>query len=394
MASLLPLEDAQARLLALTEPLPVEILELANAAGRWLATDVIARRAQPAVDLSAMDGYALRHADLPGPLMIVGESAAGHGFSGTLDPGQAVRIFTGAAVPKGADTVVMQEDCTHDGDRLRISGDIPAAGQHIRLQGNDFAAGSKLVTAGERLTPARLALAIMGGHGTAAVRRRPGIALISTGDELVPPGQPTAFNQIPSSNGPMLKAMLEAEGAMVDDFGVIPDDLAAIRDAMGQASRHDVILTIGGASVGDLDLVKPALDAAGAQLDFIKAAIKPGKPLMAGRLDQAVVLGLPGNPVSAFVTAFLFALPLVRRLMGAAEPLPRAMQLPLGTDLPPVGTRTEFIRAEIRDGQAWPLGNQDSAALATLARADILIRRNARAPAATKGEMVATLRVD
>lgn len=394
MAGLLPLEDAQARLLGLAAPLPVETLELVNAAGRWLATDVIARRAQPATDLSAMDGYALRHADLPGPFNIIGESAAGHGFSGTVAAGQAIRIFTGAAVPKGADTVVMQEDCTRDGDRLRISGDIPAAGQHIRLQGNDFAAGSKLVAAGERLTPARLALAIMGGHGTAEVRRRPGIALISTGDELVPPGQPTAFNQIPSSNGPMLKAMLEAEGAMVDDFGVIPDDFAAIRDAIGQASRHDVILTIGGASVGDLDLVKPALDAAGAQLDFIKAAIKPGKPLMAGRLDQAVVLGLPGNPVSAFVTAFLFALPLVRRLMGAAKPLPRAMQLPLGTDLPPVGARTEFIRAEIRDGQAWPLGNQDSAALATLARADILIRRNARAPAATKGEMVATLRVD
>lgn len=394
MAGLLPLEDAQARLLALADPLPVEILELANAMGRWLATDVIARRAQPAVDLSAMDGYAVRHADLPGPLKIVGESAAGHGFSGTLDPGQAVRIYTGATVPKGADTVVMQEDCTRDGDMLHISGDIPSPGRHIRLQGNDFAAGSKLVTAGERLTPARLALAIMGGHGTAEVRRRPGIALISTGDELVSPGQPTAFNQIPSSNGPMLKAMLEAEGAIVDDFGVIPDDLAAIGDAIGRARRHDVIITIGGASVGDLDLVKPALDAAGAQLDFIKAAIKPGKPLMAGRLDQAVVLGLPGNPVSAFVTAFLFALPLVRRLMGAAEPLPRAMNLPLGTELPPVGPRTEFIRAEIRDGQAWPLGNQDSAALATLARADILIRRDARAPAASKGEMAATLRVD
>ncbi len=389
--ALLLLDEAQARLLALAAPLETEILPLSEAAGRWAADDIFALRAQPAVDLSAMDGYAIRHADLPGAFTVIGESAAGHGFSSEVHKCEAVRIFTGAAVPSGADTVVMQEDCAREGDDLRITGASPARGRHIRLRGNDFADKAALVAAGEQLSPARIALAIMGGHGTVTVRRRPRVALISTGDELVAPGSPAGANQIPASNGPMLCAMLQAAGAEVDDFGIIPDDLASLEGAIGNARRHDVILTIGGASVGDLDLVKPALDAAGARLDFLKVAIKPGKPLMAGTLDNAIVIGLPGNPVSAFVTAFLFAVPLVRHLMGAVDPLPSSITLPLGSDLPAASARTEFIRAALRDGRAWPLDNQDSAALASLARADVLIRREANAPAFTAGTLVAAL---
>lgn len=394
MARLLPLDEAQTRLLALAGPLAVETIAVADAAGRWAAQDIHARRAQPAVDLSAMDGYAIRHADLPGPFAVIGESAAGHGFSGAVGPGKAVRIFTGAAVPDGADTVVMQEDCARDGDVMRVTAPPPPPGRHIRRSGNDFADQALLVPGGERLTPAAIALAIMGGHGTVAVHRRARVALISTGDELVAPGDAAGPNQIPGSNGPMLAAMLRATGADVDDLGVIPDDIGKIRRAVEAARGHDVILTIGGASVGDLDLVRPALTEAGATLDFIKVALKPGKPLMAGRLGAAPVVGLPGNPVSAYVTAMLFALPLVRRRMGAARPLPPILLMPLGEDMPAVGGRTEFVRGKITGGRVSPLPGQDSAALATLTQADVLIRRDAHSPAAVAGTMVETLKLD
>ena len=390
MAALIPVEEAQARLLALAAPLDVEYLPVNAAAGRWTAKAVAARRDQPAADLSAMDGYAVRHADLPGPLRVVGQSAAGNGFAGRVGAGEAVRIFTGAPVPEGADTVAIQEDCLRDGDTLRVI-EPPLPGRNIRLRGNDFAAGQVLLEAGMRLTPQRLGAAIMAGHGDIAVFRRPRVAVISTGDELVPPGVEPKLHQIPSSNGPMIAAMLAAEGAVADDFGIVGDRKEAIYQAIERARGHDVILTIGGASVGDLDLVKPALDDAGARLDFIKAALKPGKPLMAGTLGKAVVIGLPGNPVSAFVTAFLFALPLIRRMMGAAEPLPDAPLAITGCDLPEGGARTEFLRARTGGGMVWLLDNQDSAALAALARADVLIRRDAHAPPAPAGTMVSVL---
>lgn len=392
MAVLIPVEEAQARLMALGAPLGVERPPIAAAAGRWTAEPVIARRDQPAVDLSAMDGYAVRHADLPGPLRVIGQSAAGNGFSGAVGHGEAVRIFTGAPVPEGADTVVIQEDCARDGDVLRVM-EPPQPGRNIRRRGNDFAAGQVLLGAGMRLTPQRLGAAIMAGHGDIAVYRRPRVAVISTGDELVPPGVEPTRHQIPSSNGPMIAAMLTTEGALADDFGIIGDRKDDIYQAIERARDHDVILTIGGASVGDLDLVKPALDDAGAQLDFIKAALKPGKPLMAGTLGKAVVIGLPGNPVSAFVTAFLFAVPLVRRMMGAAEPLPATLPAITGCDLPAGGARTEFLRARIGGGMVWPLDNQDSAALAALARADVLIRRDAHAAPAPAGTAVPVLAV-
>lgn len=394
MAGLLPLDEAQARLLALAEALPIETIAVAEAGGRWAASDIIARRSQPAADLSAMDGYAVRHMDLPGPFRIIGESAAGKGFPGSPGAAEAVRIFTGAAVPEGADTVIMQENCAREGDTLRLTAEPPAPGRDIRVRGSDFSEHALLVARGARMTPAAIALAIMGGHGTVPVHRRARIALISTGDELAAPGAVTGPHQIPASNGPMLAAMLRSTGCDVDDMGVVGDDLDSIKGAVDAARRHDVILTIGGASVGDHDLVKPAFLACGATLDFIKVALKPGKPLMAGRLGNALVLGLPGNPVSAYVTCFLFALPLVRKLMGAATPLPPVLPLPLGAAMPAVGNRTEFIRGKIEDGRALPFRNQDSAALALLAEAAILVRRDAGAQAAPAGTMVDTLQLD
>lgn len=392
--ALLPLDEAQRRLLALIGRLDTETISLSEAHGRWTGGALAAHRSQPAVDLSAMDGYAVRHADLPGPLHVVGESAAGRGFDGGVEAGQAVRIFTGAPIPTGADTVVMQEDCRRDGDALTVTGESSPKGRHIRVRGNDFAEGAVLAAEGQRLTPALVGLLAMGGHGAVSTPRRPRIALISTGDELVPPGTATQPHHIPASNGIMLQAMLRGVGAHVDDFGIIPDDLALIRSAVDRARGHDVIVTIGGASVGDLDLARPALEAEGAVLDFMKVALKPGKPLMAGRLGPALVLGLPGNPVSAFVTAVLFLLPAVRRLMGAASPLPSYTALPCGVDLPSQGGRTEFIRGVLAGGRVKPLENQDSAALAALARADVLIRREAGAQALRCGDPVDVLPID
>src|SRR3546814_234232 len=288
----------------------------------------------------------------------------------------------------------MQENCAREGDTLRLTAEPPAPGRDIRVRGSDFSEHALLVARGARMTPAAIALSIMGGHGTVPVHRRTRIALISTGDELAAPGAMTGPHQIPASNGPMLAAMLRSTGCDVDDMGVVGDDLDSIKGAVDAARRHDVILTIGGASVGDHDLVKPAFLACGATLDFIKVALKPGKPLMAGRLGNALVLGLPGNPVSAYVTCFLFALPLVRKLMGAATPLPPVLPLPLGAAMPAVGNRTEFIRGKIEDGRALPFRNQDSAALALLAEAAILVRRDAGAQAVPAGTIVDTLRLD
>ena len=307
---MIPVAEAQARLLALAPPLPIEQAPLGEAAGRWTAETILARRHQPAADLSAMDGYALRFAELPGPWRVVGESAAGAGFDHPLRPGEAARIFTGAPVPEGADTILIQEEATREGDSLRLTGDAPShRGLHIRMRGSDFAADAALIDTGALLTPPRLALAAIGGHGTIPVRRRARVALISTGDELVAAGAPTPGVMLPASNAPMLAAMLDPRRVAVSDRGIVPDRIEALTEAFLRAAQDaDVIVTTGGASVGDRDLVHPALEAAGASLDFWRVAMRPGKPLMAGRLGGSIVLGLPGNPVSAFVTARLFLL--------------------------------------------------------------------------------------
>ena len=390
--SLLPVAEAQARLLALASPLPIETARLADAAGRWAAEDVVARRTHPAADLSMMDGYAIRFTDLPGPWRVVGESRAGAGMRTGIDVGQAGRIFTGAPVPDGADAILVQEEAARDGAALALAGEgPPAMGAHIRRRGSDFAEGDRLIEGGARLTPGRIAAAAMGGHGILTVRRRPRVALISTGDELVPPGAPTDSMTLPASNGVMLQALIGGS-AEICDMSIVPDRLDALTHAL-QAAQADIIVTTGGASVGDHDLVRPALDRLGARLDFWRIAMRPGKPLLAGRLGDAVLLGLPGNPASAFVTAQLFLLPLIAHLSGARDPLPKTESAMLDIPLPTVGNRDDYVRARLAGGRVRPLANQDSGAVSTLAEADALIVRPAGARPASVGEIVDILRV-
>ena len=394
--SLLPVADAQARLLALATPLPVEQVPLVDAVGRWAAEHVVAMRDQPAQDLSAMDGYAIRYAERPGPWTVVGESAAGAGFDRPLGAYEAARIFTGAPVPAGADSVLIQEEAARDGARLTTTGEGPLKlGGNIRSQATDFAIGAHLVAAGRRITARHVALAGIGGHATIPVRARPCIALLSTGDELVPLGAPTPGAKLPASNAAMLAALLAGYPAIVVDHGIVLDDLdtiaAAFRTAAGTA---DIIVTTGGVSVGDHDYVRPALEKAGATLDFWRVAMRPGKPLLAGRLGNAIVLGLPGNPVSSYVTACLFLLPLIARLGGAADPYPTTRTVTLGAPLPANGIRQDYLRARIEDGRAYAPDGQDSAALVALASADGLIVRLPHAPAAAAGDSAEMLALD
>ncbi|MFN2258647.1 MAG: molybdopterin molybdotransferase MoeA, partial [Parasphingopyxis sp.] len=305
MSALLPVEEARARLLSLADPVSCEQVPIEAAGGRWLAEDMVAKRTQPESDLSAMDGYAIRFADLPGPWRVIGESAAGEPFGQKLSDGEAARIFTGAALPAGADTILVQEEAQRDGDTLRLAGDGPPERRaHIRPAGEDFAAGDTLLAAGAHLTPARIGLLIAAGHGSLPVRRHVRVALISTGNELRLAGEELGPGAIPASNGPMLAALLAGGPVDVHDRGIVGDDLTMLRRTLADAAdAADIVVTIGGVSVGDHDLVRPALAEAGAEIDFWRIAMKPGKPLMAGRLAGAVVLGLPGNPVSAYVTA-------------------------------------------------------------------------------------------
>ncbi|MGI4731548.1 MAG: molybdopterin molybdotransferase MoeA [Janthinobacterium lividum] len=390
--TLLSIPDAQARLFALGHPLPVERVSLAAAIGRWAAEDVAARRTQPAATLSAMDGYAIRFADLPGPWRLVGESAAGRPFAGVVGPGECARIFTGAGLPQGADTVMVQEEVARDGDRVTLTGEgPPAPARNTRRRGLDFFEGDTLISRGERLTAARLALAATGGHGTLPVGRRVRVALAATGDELVPPGGPIDGLSLPESNTTMLRALLADLPVDVVDLGILPDRLETLRDAFaGVAGTADVLVTTGGASVGDHDLVRPAIEAAGGRLDFWRIALRPGKPMMAGRLGPesggATVVGLPGNPVSVFVTTLLFLRPLIAHRSGAADPSPRTTRATLGEPLPANGGRQDYIRAQLRDGAAFSTGLQDSSMLRALAQADCLIVRPPDAAAARAGE--------
>lgn len=388
--ALLSLAEAQARLLALAVPLPVERIPVHEALGRYLAEPVTARRTQPPADLSAMDGYALRAADLPGPWRVIGESACGHPFAGQVGPSEAVRIATGALIPTGADMVLMQEDAHRDGDALLLSGTPPQpTGRHIRRTGFDFRQGATLLAAGERLTPARIALALSGGYGHVAVRRMPQVLVIDSGDELSADPGACADHQIPASNGAMLAAQIAAAlPANVERLGPVRDSLEALGEALDGAGQFDVIVTSGGASVGDHDLIRPALAAWGAELDFWKVALKPGKPIMLARKGTQLVLGLPGNPVSSSVTAFLFLLPLLRALSGAGSPLPQAITAEAAEDLPAGGTRQEFLRAAWDGRRITARLNQDSGALGALAAANALIERPIDAPPVTAGEPV------
>ena len=385
MSAPLGLEEAQARLLALAPALPAEAVATEAALGRIIAQDLHAARTQPPADLSAMDGYAL--APGIGPWQLVGESRAGAPYREVLTDNQCVRISTGAIVPPGADRVLLQEDALDEAGIITAT-EMPPPGRHIRARGFDFHTEDLLLARGTLLTPARIALALAAGHGEVTVARRVHVAVMDSGDELSADPAACLPHQIPASNAAMIAAMLAPLGCDVTRIGPVPDDRTALAEALAQAEGADVLITSGGASVGDHDLVKPALAEWGAETAFWKVAIKPGKPLLVATRGAQVILGLPGNPVSSFVTAFLFALPLVRAAMGASDPLPRAVTMVAGEDLPAVGPRREFLRAVSDGGEVRLAGSQDSSALSALAVADCLIDRPARAPAVAAGELV------
>lgn len=394
---LIDLDSARAQLLALAHPTPSEHVPLANALGRTLAAPIVATRDQPPAPMSAMDGYAIRLADWPGPWRVIAESAAGGAAVAPIGPHQAARIFTGARLAAGADAVLIQEEATREGETLRPTRpDPPPHKDNIRPRGLDFTIGQAAGIPGYPVTPALIGLAAAMGHGAIPVHRRPRIAILSTGDELVSPGTEPGPGQIVESCAPMLAAML----APIADplaLGIAPDRTEAIQAAIARACAEgaDAIVTIGGASVGDHDLVRPALLAAGGTIDFWRVAIRPGKPLMAGTLGDAVVLGLPGNPASAFVTGLLFLLPLARALGGRADPLPELVTARLAAPLPANGNRRDHLRATVerRNGELWvaPCPRQDSSLLTVLAEAHALIVRPEHAPAAAVGDRIETL---
>jgi molybdopterin molybdotransferase len=389
----IPLEEAQAQLLALAAPLPVEHVDVEEALGRYLAQPLLARRTQPAVALSAMDGYAVTVGDMSGPWQVVGESAAGHPYAGTIRSGDAVRISTGAVLPGDAASVIVQEDLAREGNRLTLTGEAPSpADKHIRPRGLDFVEGAQVLGAGIRIGPAQLALALSAGHARVPVRGRPQVLVMDSGDELSSDPEACAGHQIPASNGAMLAAMARALACDVRRIGPVPDDMDALAAAFAQGADADVIVTSGGASVGDHDLIRPALEAWGATIGFWRVAIKPGKPILVATRERdgrrQIILGLPGNPVSSHVTAYLFMLPLLRALLGAARPLPFATTLRLGETLPANGGRRTFLRAWTDGTRVTSQSVQDSSALASLAASNVLIDRPANAPAIAEGETV------
>jgi molybdopterin molybdotransferase len=391
--ALLSVAEALERVLAHAAPLPAEEAPLAEAHGRVLAAPLKALRTQPPADVSAMDGYAVRAADVasaPVRLKVIGEVAAGRPFGRAVGPSEAARIFTGGVMPDGADTVVIQENTRRDGNTVEV--EKPAApGRHIRVRGLDFSAGDVLLEAGRRLTAADLALAAAMNHARVPVHRRPKVALFATGDELVPPGSRPAPGQIVSSNTYALAALARAEGALVEDLGIVGDQLDDTIAAVRRARAHgaDILLTSGGASVGEHDLVQRAFAAEGMTLSFWKLALRPGRPLMHGRLGAIEVLGVPGNPVSAFVCGFLFLVPLIRRMAGRTDLTPAAESALLGTDLPDNDERADYLRATLTEGKAGPVATpfpvQDSSMIRPLAKSDCFVIREPYAPAAKAG---------
>lgn len=381
---MLSVEKAQARMLALLAPMPVEEQPVEHAIGRYLVQPLEARRTQPPADLSAMDGYAVAG---PGPWRTVGESRCGEPFSGSVAPGECVRISTGAILPEGADRILIQEDAEVAGDLVTATED-PPLGKHIRRKGFEFAPGDPLLEVGTRIGPAHLALARSGGHATLAAHSAPRVAIFDSGDELATDPTSCAPHQIPASNGAMLGALASTLPCAITQGAPLPDRLDAIVAALEAHSEADLLVLTGGASVGDHDLAKPALEAVGAQLDFWKVAMRPGKPLMVARRGKQLVLGLPGNPVSAFVTGFLFMLPALRRLLGAAECLPTPIMLPLAADCPEGSVRREFLRGSLGPNGVMPALQRDSSALLTLARSNVLIDRPAGSDATKAGTPV------
>lgn len=385
----MPLDEAQQRLIALATPLPSETVSVHKAWNRYLAGDLIARRDQPAGDMSAMDGYAIRFQDRDGPWTLVGECKAGSPPCRALQPGETARIFTGSLLPEGADTVVMQENVAADGQCIRLTDErSPSLGHHVRHKGGDFERGDSGLASGNLLNPAALGQAVIAGHGELFVGKRPRVTVVSTGDELAAPGQETLPHQIPASNDIMIASMLSGLTAETRSLSRIADDMDILCKALETARDCDIIVTIGGASVGDHDLVGPAFRKLGAEIDFYKIAMQPGKPVMAGRLGKTVILALPGNPASAFVSATLFLLPLVRYMAGAKKYLPEYLSAPTTETLSANGPRAQFLRAKVDQSGITPFNSQDSAKLSVLAAANALLCRPTGADAVEVGEIV------
>jgi molybdopterin molybdotransferase len=399
---LMPVAEALSRVMADGEPLPAQCVPLADAHGRVLTADIEALRTQPPANVSAMDGYAVRAidvAEIPARLKLVGEVAAGHPFDGMVGRGEAARIFTGGLLPHGSDTIVVQENTAREGNIVVVTASA-AKGKHVRIKGLDFRRGAILLPKGRRLSDRDLALAAAMNHPSLSVHRRPRLAILATGDELVMPGSSPAAGEIVYSNGYATMAMARREGCELIDLGIVPDRLdktvEAVRRARDQGA--DILATSGGASVGDHDLMRNALANEGLALSFWKVALRPGRPMLHGRLGAMHVLGLPGNPVSAYVCSVLFLLPLIRRLSGRSDVEPVLETALLGCDLPQNDERADYLRARLTPDPAGlpiatPVPVQDSSMLAPLAAADCLLIRDPYAPAAPVGSRCRILRL-
>lgn len=398
---MISVDEALARILAGVEPLPAEWVMLSEAHGRVLAADAVSRRTQPPLAVSAMDGYAVRGDDVraaPTTLRQIGAVAAGQVYAGTVGPGETVRIFTGAPLPDGTDTVVIQENVRAEGATITVL-EATAKGRHVRAAGIDFREGEVGLPAGRRLTARDVGLAAGMNLPWLPVRRRPRVAILATGDEIVLPGEPVGPGQIIGSSGPAVAAFVRACGGAPVYLGVARDTREDLQAKAGGAADADVLITLGGASVGEHDLVQSALSERGLEVEFWRIAMRPGKPLMFGRLGDAMVLGLPGNPVSTMVCALLFLRPLLLRMLGRADYATPRMSARLAAPLPANDLRQDYLRAELlRDADgglvARPFAVQDSSMLATLARADGLVVRPPHAPPASAGDPVEVIPLD
>jgi molybdopterin molybdotransferase len=397
---MISVEEARDRILAALTPTSVEVVALASAWNRVTATPVTARLTQPPADVSAMDGYALRAVDgvLNAALSVIGSAPAGHPFDGAVAAGQAVRLFTGSVVPAGADGILLQEDATRDGDIVRVN-EAVTAGRHIRRAGQDFAAGDVVIPAARRITARDVGLAAAANHPWLSVHRLPRVAILATGDEIAMPGEPIPPGGIVSSNSHALAALVRAAGGEPLVLPVARDEHAVIAAVADQVLGMDMLVTTGGASVGDHDLVIEALQARGMTLDFWQIAMRPGKPLLFGRLGSTPVLGLPGNPVSAMVCAILFLLPSLSRLSGLPAAPPPVTTALLGAPVKANDQRADHLRATVTGGPGGqsivtPFPVQDSAMLRRLAHADALILRAPHAPALAEGSQVEVIRLD
>ncbi len=395
--AMLSVEEARARILAPLRPTPAEMVPLPDAWGRVTAAPVTARLDQPPADVSAMDGYALRAADT-GPRRVIGAAPAGHPFAGRVRPGEAVRLFTGSMVPNGADSVLIQENSRREDDQVHVEAD-PRPGAHIRRRGQDFTVGASLIAAGTRLGARGIGLAAAANHPWLAVHRRPVVVILATGDEVALPGEPIPSGGIVSSNAHALGALVRAGGGVPVVVPVACDTAEAIAEAAGAAHGADLLVTTGGASVGDHDLIRPGLARQGFELDFWTIAMRPGKPLLFGRLGTTAVLGLPGNPVSALVCAVLFLLPALDRLQGLPGAPPVVVPARLAAAVPANDYRADHLRASLDENAeglplAHPFPRQDSSMLNLLFQADALVVRPPMAQALPEGAQVPIIRLN